>query len=166
MRDRSVDPVAISQVREAYDRLMSAFASADTDKYFDCFHEDASFVFPGEAVLDSRAAYRSTWSRWERAGLRFTDVVADDVRVRVIGAAALVTHRIETTVVADGKASGSGAGNHRLLQRRWPLAGRPRVPVARRDVGTRRFPTDGPPSLLPRGPQNRTLPRTEPGALR
>jgi uncharacterized protein (TIGR02246 family) len=105
MRDRSVEPVAFSQVREAYDRLMSAFASADTTKYFDCFHEDASFVFPGEAVLDSRAAYRSTWSRWHREGLRFTDVVGDDVRVRVMGATAVVTHRIETTVVADGKVS-------------------------------------------------------------
>lgn len=105
MSDPGVDPVPISQVREAYDRLMSAFASADTDRYFDCFHEDASFVFPGEAVLDSRAAYRSTWSVWQREGLRFTDVVADDVRVRVIGTTAVVTHRIETTVVADGKAS-------------------------------------------------------------
>ena len=126
MRDRSVDPAAISQVREAYDRLISAFASADTDKYFDCFHEDASFVFPGEAVLDSRAAYHSTWSRWKLEGLQFTDVVADDVRVRVIGATAVVTHHIETTTVVDGKASvDRGAGNHRLLQCRWPVAGRP-----------------------------------------
>jgi uncharacterized protein (TIGR02246 family) len=103
--DRSVDLEAVSQVRAAYDRLMSAFARGDTNEYFDRFHEDASLVFPGEAVLDSRAAYRSTWSRWQREGLRFTDVVADDVRVRVIGATAVVTHRIETTVVADGKAS-------------------------------------------------------------
>ena len=84
---------------------MSAFASADTDRYFDCFHEDASFVFPGEPVLDSRDSYRSTWSRWHQEGLRFTDVVADDVRIRVMGAMAVVTHRIETTVVADGKTS-------------------------------------------------------------
>jgi ketosteroid isomerase-like protein len=93
--DRSVDLEAVSQVRAAYDRLMSAFARGDTNEYFDRFHEDASFVFPD----------RSTWSRWQREGLRFTDVVADDVRVRVIGATAVVTHRIETTVVADGKAS-------------------------------------------------------------
>ena len=105
MSDLSNDPLAISQVREAYDRLMSAFASADTDEYFECFHENASFVFPGEAVLDSRAAYRSTWSRWEREGVRFTDVVAHDVRIHVVGAAAVVTHLIETTVEADGETS-------------------------------------------------------------
>lgn len=94
---------AIRQVRDAYDRLMKAFESANTQDYFDCFHERASFVFPGEAVLDSREAYRSTWSRWQREGLRFTGVVTDDVRVCVIGDTAVVTHSIQTTVEADGE---------------------------------------------------------------
>lgn len=97
------DTAAISPVREAYDRLMKAFASADTDAYFDCFHADASFVFPGESVLDSRDAYRAAWLQWQREGVRFTDVVADDVRVRVIGTTAVVTHRIQTTVEQDGE---------------------------------------------------------------
>lgn len=94
---------AAKQVRNAYERLMSAFTGASTDAYFDCFHDDASFVFPGEPVLDSRAAYRSTWSRWQREGVRFTNVVTDDVRIRVVGSTAVVTHSIQTTVDADGK---------------------------------------------------------------
>ncbi|HET7928388.1 MAG TPA: SgcJ/EcaC family oxidoreductase [Actinomycetota bacterium] len=97
------DAALISSVREAYDRLMRAFASADTDEYFDVFHPGASFVFPGESVLDSRDAYRAAWLQWQREGVRFTDVVADDVRVRVIGGTALVTHRIRTTVEAQGQ---------------------------------------------------------------
>lgn len=96
---------ALVEVRAAYDRLMDAFARASTDEYFDCFHEDASFVFPGEAVLDSRDAYRSTWSRWQDEGVRFEDVIADDIRIRVIGTTAVVTHSIQTTVVAEGSSS-------------------------------------------------------------
>jgi hypothetical protein len=81
------DTAAISRVREAYERLMTAFSSADTDTYFECFHAGSSFVFPCESVFDSRDAYRSAWLRWQREGVRFTDVVADDIRVRVIGRA-------------------------------------------------------------------------------
>lgn len=99
------DTADISLVREAYDRLVRAFASADTDEYFDCFHPDASFVFSGEPVMDSREAYRSAWLQWQREGVRFTDVVTDDVRVRVIGTTAVVTHRIQTTVEAEGESS-------------------------------------------------------------
>lgn len=99
------DTAAIAEVREAYERLLSAFERSDTEEYFDCFHEEASFVFPGEPVMNSRATYRSTWLRWEREGLRFTDVVTDHVVIRVIGATALVTHRIRTTVVTGRESS-------------------------------------------------------------
>ena len=102
-RDREQDDV--SEVRDAYDRLMAAFARADTDRYFDCFDAAASFVFPGEPLLDSRAEYREAWQRWEREGLRFTDVRADDVRVRVLGSTAIVTHRIETTMTMNEEES-------------------------------------------------------------
>lgn len=102
MTDESSTSVALGHVREAYDRLMNAFTKGAADEYFACFHEDASFVFPGEPVLEPRAAYRSTWSRWEREGVRFTEVFADDVRIRVFGDTAVVTHRIATTVTTGG----------------------------------------------------------------
>lgn len=56
-------------------------------------------------MLDSRAAYRSTWSRWQEEGVRFEDVIADDIGIRVIGSTAIVTHSIQTTVVAEGSSS-------------------------------------------------------------
>ncbi len=96
---------AVEQVRDAYDRLMAAFVTGNTEEYFDCFHEDASFVFPGEAVLEPLSAYRSAWSRWQREGVQFTDVVADDISVRVVGETAVVTHRIQTTVIDSGEAN-------------------------------------------------------------
>lgn len=96
---------ALAEARAAYDRLMDAFVRASTDEYFDCFHKDASFVFPGEPVLDSRAEYRATWSRWQDEGVRFENVIADDIRIRVIGTTAVVTHSIQTKVVAEGSSS-------------------------------------------------------------
>lgn len=105
MTDECGESMATREVRQAYERLMNAFASGDPNEYFACFHEDASFLFPGEPLLEPRSAYRSAWSRWEREGVRFTDVVADDVRVRAFGDTAVVTHRIATTVNAREKAT-------------------------------------------------------------
>lgn len=105
MSDERAVSRAIREVREAYEQLMNAFADGDTDRYFACFHEDSWFVFPGEPVLEPRSTYRSAWSRWRDEGIRFTDVVADDVRMRVFGETAVVTHRIATTVTARGKAT-------------------------------------------------------------
>jgi ketosteroid isomerase-like protein len=96
------NPDALAQVREAHDHLMNAFVAGTSDEYFDCFHEEASFVFAGEALLQPRSAYRSTWDRWQREGVRFTDAAAYDIRVRVVGDTAVVTHRLRTTVIADG----------------------------------------------------------------
>lgn len=92
----------VARVRDAYERLIAAFAAADTDAYFGCFHEDATFIFPGEAFVGSLAAYRSVWAGWEQEGVRFEDVAIDDVQIRVFGTTAIVTHRIDTMVTAAG----------------------------------------------------------------
>lgn len=102
MSDETADHAEAADVRQTYDRLMAAFGRGATEEYFACFHPDASFFFPGEGLLEGRSAYRAAWDRWHEEGIRFTDVVATDVRVRIIGSAAIVTHRIQTTVVADG----------------------------------------------------------------
>ena len=101
--DESAESMAIRDVEGAYEQLMNAFASGDSDKYFACFHQGASFLFPGEPLLEPRSTYRSAWSRWHDEGVTFTDVAADDVRIRVFGNTAVVTHRITTTVNAMGK---------------------------------------------------------------
>ncbi len=98
MIDEDPTAVIVSQVRDAYGRLMDAFREGNTDAYFGCFHEEASFIFPGEALLEPRSAYRAVWSGWQQEGVRFTDVVADDIRVRVFGETAVVTHHLRTTV--------------------------------------------------------------------
>ena len=103
MTDENALSMAIREVQEAYEQLMNSFASGDSDEYFACFHQDASFVFPDEPLLEPRSTYRSAWSRWRSEGVLFTDVVADDVRVRVFGDTAVVTHRIATTVNVRGK---------------------------------------------------------------
>jgi uncharacterized protein (TIGR02246 family) len=100
--DETTGRAEVADVRQTYDRLMAAFARGATEEYFACFHPDASFFFPGEGKLEGRSAYRAAWEQWQDEGVRFTDVVATDVRVRIIGAAAIVTHRIETTVITDG----------------------------------------------------------------
>jgi uncharacterized protein (TIGR02246 family) len=102
MADEGKRSLRTREVREAYERLMDAFASGAADEYFACFHDDASFLFPGEPLLEPRSAYRSAWSRWAAEGVRFTDVVTDDVRIRVFGDTAVVTHRIATTVDTGG----------------------------------------------------------------
>jgi uncharacterized protein (TIGR02246 family) len=91
-----------ADVRRAYDRLMSAFADGSTDEYFSSFHRDASFLFPGESLLEGRSAYQEAWNRWHDEGVRFTDVVVRDVRVRTLGTTAVVTHDIETTTASNG----------------------------------------------------------------
>ena len=102
MTEDNAGAMDIVYVRAAYDRLMDAFAGGNTADYFACFHEDASFIFPSEELLESRSTYESAWSRWQGEGVQFTDVVADDVRVRVVGDTAVVTHRLHTTVLSDG----------------------------------------------------------------
>jgi uncharacterized protein (TIGR02246 family) len=83
---------AVAEVRAAHDRLMSSFVAGDAERYFSCFHEDASFYFAGDPLLEPRSAYEAAWKTWEREGIPFTDVVAEDVRIRVFGSTAVVTH--------------------------------------------------------------------------
>jgi uncharacterized protein (TIGR02246 family) len=103
MTDQSAKSMAVRDVRGTYERLMNAFASGDSEEYFACFHQDASFLFPGQPLLEPRSTYHSTWSSWRSDGIRSTDVVADDVRVRVFGDASVVMHRVATTVDTGGE---------------------------------------------------------------
>jgi uncharacterized protein (TIGR02246 family) len=94
---------AVAEVRVAYDRLMTAFVAGNAEAYFACFHEDASFYFAGDPLLEPRSAYEAAWKTWEREGIPFTDVVADDVRIRVFGSTAVVTHIVrQASAEQDG----------------------------------------------------------------
>ena len=94
---------AVAEVRAVYDRLMNAFVAGDAEGYFSCFHEDASFYFAGDPLLEPRSAYEAAWKTWEREGIPFTDVVADDLRIRVFGSTAVLTHTVGPAGTIDGE---------------------------------------------------------------
>jgi ketosteroid isomerase-like protein len=91
---------AEEDVRRAADALVSAFGRGDLDAYFACFAEDATFLFhTTDRLLASTAEYRREWARWvAEDGFRVLDCSTEGTVVQVLGAAAVLTHRVLTTV--------------------------------------------------------------------
>jgi ketosteroid isomerase-like protein len=92
-----------AEVLAAAAALVDAFARHDTEAYFDCFAEEATFTFYTAPVpLRSRAAYEQLWATWEREdGFRVLSCTSSDPFVQVIGGAgdaAVFTHRVSTEV--------------------------------------------------------------------
>jgi ketosteroid isomerase-like protein len=98
---------AAADVRRAAEALVAAFGRGDLDGYFACFAPDATFLFPTTTgLLTSTDAYRREWARWEAEdGFRVLDCATRDTDVRVHGDAAVLTHRVRTTVAAAGTTS-------------------------------------------------------------
>ncbi|BBE24115.1 hypothetical protein MN0502_29980 [Arthrobacter sp. MN05-02] len=83
--------------------LVEAFRATDTQAYFACFAEDATFVFHTEdRRLASRAAYEQLWSTWLDAGWRVTDCSSSDRHVQLLGDVAVFTHDVRTTTETAG----------------------------------------------------------------
>jgi ketosteroid isomerase-like protein len=83
------------------DALVRAFASGRVDDYFACFADDATFVFHTTPErLDSRAAYRALWERWEREdAFAVVSCASMDPRVQLTGDdTAVFTHEVRTRV--------------------------------------------------------------------
>ena len=88
-----------AQVLEAAADLVSAFASNDTARYFDCFSEDASFVFHTLAEpLSSRAAYEALWQQWQADGFAVLGCESSNALVNVQGDVAIFVHDVATHV--------------------------------------------------------------------
>jgi uncharacterized protein (TIGR02246 family) len=87
-------------VRSAGEALVAAFGRGDLDAYFACFADDATFLFhTTDRLLTSTEAYRREWARWAAEdGFAVRDCVTDDTVVQVLGDAAVLTHRVRTTV--------------------------------------------------------------------
>ena len=98
---------AVEEVRRAAAALVAAFGRGDLDAYFACFAPDASFLFPTTAgLLPSTEAYRREWARWEAEdGFRVLACTTSGTDVRVHGDAAVLTHRVRTTVASGGATS-------------------------------------------------------------
>ena len=94
---------AADEVRAAANALISAFGAHDTEGYFHAFRPDASFVFyTSPERLESRAAYREEWERWEREdGFHVLDCASSDQMVQVVGGAAVFTHSLATRIRLD-----------------------------------------------------------------
>lgn len=91
-------------VLAAADRLVEAFAATDTEAYFGCFAEAASFVFHPEAErLDSRAAYRALWEEWLTSGWRVEECESTDRLVQVLGDSAVFSHSVRTVTSVAGE---------------------------------------------------------------
>ena len=93
-----------SEVLEAADAIVAAFAATDTDAYFAGFAPDASFIFHPEAArLDSRAEYEALWAGWLESGWRVTACSSTDRLVQVFPGGAVFSHTVATSIdSADG----------------------------------------------------------------
>jgi ketosteroid isomerase-like protein len=91
---------AEAEVRRAAEALVRAFGRGDLDAYFACFADDATFLFhTTDRLLTSAEDYRREWARWSAEdGFSVLDCVTDDTVVQVLGDAAVLTHRVRTTV--------------------------------------------------------------------
>ncbi|KJL34166.1 nuclear transport factor 2 family protein [Microbacterium azadirachtae] len=96
-------PLDPAPVLEAADRLIAAFAATDTDAYFACFHEDATFLFHTEPeILPDRAAYERIWAGWVDAGWHVVSCESSDRVVTVVGDTAVFAHSVHTVTEVDG----------------------------------------------------------------
>ena len=86
-----------NQVREAAARLVAAFAANDTAGYFDCFSEDATFVFHTLAQpLLSRQAYQALWQQWQLDGFAVLACRSSNAHVSLQGNVAIFIHDVAT----------------------------------------------------------------------
>lgn len=91
---------AEDEVRRAAAALVSAFGGGDVEAYFACFAEDATFLFhTTDRLLTSTAEYRQEWARWAAEdGFRVLGCSTEDTVVQMLVDAAVLTHRVRTTV--------------------------------------------------------------------
>ncbi|MCB5282861.1 Kynurenine formamidase [Arthrobacter sp. ES1] len=91
-----------TEVQDAADRLVAAFAACDTDAYFAAFSADATFIFHPEAESpSSRSAYRDLWHSWLESGWRVLECRSTEQNIQLLGATAVFSHRVATTVQTD-----------------------------------------------------------------
>ncbi|MBD1541337.1 nuclear transport factor 2 family protein [Arthrobacter sp. IA7] len=98
-----MDLITTAEVESAAQRLMTAFAATDTDRYFDCFAPDATFVFHSEPDrLSSRGEYRSLWQRWLEDGWRVAECASSNAHIQIAGPLAVFSHDVETVIDVSG----------------------------------------------------------------
>jgi ketosteroid isomerase-like protein len=99
MPDRSMPPLDVADALSTLDALVEAFSRTDTTAYFACLAPEATFLFHTEPeVIAGRDAYRALWDSWVTGGWRVVGCQSSDRQVQLLGGAAVVTHRVRTTI--------------------------------------------------------------------
>lgn len=92
------------QVRQAAAALVEAFASNDTIGYFNCFSEDATFLFHTlpEPLL-SRRSYQDLWIGWQQDGFCVLGCESSNGHVSLQGEVAIFIHDVATRLRMGGE---------------------------------------------------------------
>ena len=92
------EEVAVREVGDAADALVSAFAAHDRDAYFASFAPDSTFVFhTSPHRFASRAEYQTEWTAWEADGFHVDGCETSDRTIDLISPdIAVMTHRVRT----------------------------------------------------------------------
>jgi len=110
-------------VQQAARTLIEAFASNDTNAYFEAFAEDATFLFHTlPAPLLSRAAYRDVWAGWQADGFAVLDCQSSNAHISLQGEVAIFMHDVRTRVRFGNEESHSSEREtivFRLYGTRW-----------------------------------------------
>lgn len=93
----------VAEVRRAGERIVKAYGDHETERYFACFHPDATFVFyTSPKRIESTARFREEWDRWEREdGFHVLGCVSADQRVQLLGDVAVLTHSLTTRLTTN-----------------------------------------------------------------
>lgn len=92
------------QVSQAAAELVAAFASNDTERYFACFSEDATFVFHTlPQPLLSRQAYQALWQQWQEEGFKVLDCQSTNSIISLQGDLAIFIHDVATRISLNGE---------------------------------------------------------------
>ncbi|RZI77447.1 MAG: DUF4440 domain-containing protein [Rubrivivax sp.] len=92
------------QVSQAAAELVAAFASNDTERYFACFSEDATFVFHTlPQPLLSRQAYQALWQQWQEEGFKVLDCQSSNATISLQGDLAIFIHDVATRISLNGE---------------------------------------------------------------
>ena len=91
------------EVQAAARKLIDAFAAGDIDAYFECFAEDATFLFHSEpSRIESLEEYRNLWRGWLDSGWRVIECDSSGQAVQLAGTGAVFSHDVRTVVEVAG----------------------------------------------------------------
>ena len=92
-----------ADVQAAATKVIDAFAAADFDAYFECFAEDATFLFHSEpSRIESLEDYRNLWRSWQDSGWRVMECRSSGQAVQLAGTGAVFSHDVRTVVEVAG----------------------------------------------------------------